>query len=410
MPATAIVIGAGITGVATALNLVREGWAVTLLDPLPPGDPGQTSYGNAGILARSAIVPVQTPGLIWRAPRLLIDPGQPLFLRLGYLPRLLPWLAHFLRNGSRERLDRIVPAIYALTHDTVDQHRALAGGTPAAAFIEGHRYGYLFRDRAAFRRSDFVFGLKSAHGLTWEETEAVAIDPDFGPDYGFAVLFRDHGWISDPGAYAASLAAAFQAAGGRILRERAREIRPTASGVEVATGAETLAADRAILAAGVWSRALAERLGLKVPMESERGYHLTLEGANRYPPHPCMLDDKAIVMTPLRGALRFAGLVEFGGLEAAPSRAPFALIRAAIRRVYPGLTWETEREWMGHRPTLTDSLPMLGPIPGAPQVICAFGGQHLGLTIGPSLGRLAADLAMSRRSNLDLAPYAPGRF
>lgn len=410
MTSTAVVIGAGITGVASALHLVRAGWDVTLLDPLPPGDPGQASYGNAGILARSAIVPVQTPGLIWRAPRLLLDPGGPLFLRPRHLPRLLPWLAPFLRNGSRERLDRIVPAIFALTHDTVERHRALAEGTPAAAFIETGRYAYLFRDRAAFRRSDFVFGLKSAHGLTWEETEAAAVDPRFGPDYGHAVLFRDHGWIADPGAYVAALAGAFEAAGGRVLRAAARDLRPTPSGVEVATDAGVLTADRAVLAAGVRSRSLAERLGLKVPMESERGYHLTLDGANRRPPHPCMIDDKALVMTPLRGALRFAGLVEFGGLDAPPSRAPFALIRAAIRRVYPGLTWESEREWMGHRPTLADSLPMLGPVPGAPQVVCAFGGQHLGLTIGPRLGGLAADLAAGRRVNLDLASYAPGRF
>lgn len=407
---TAIVVGAGITGVAAALTLVREGWDVTLVDRVPPGDPRQTSFGNAGILARSAIVPVQTPGLIWQAPRMLLDPERPLFLRWPYLPRLVPWLIPFLRNGAQARLDAIVPAIFALTHDTVEAHKALAEGTPAAGLIAGRDYGYLFRDRAAFDRSAFAFGIKKANGLSWTERPPQDIDPAIGPAYGFGVVFPDHGWVLDPGAYVAALAQAFRDRGGRSLLAEVRDLAQTETGVAVETTAGRLTADRAVLSAGVWSRPLAERLGVATPMETERGYHLMLKGANRRPPFPCMLSDRAIVMTPMRDGLRLAGMVEFGGTEAPPSRAPFALIRREIRRVYPDLAWEAEEEWMGHRPTLVDSLPMIGQAPRAPRVTLAFGGQHLGLTIGPRLGRLAADLTADRRPNLDLAPYAPDRF
>lgn len=413
MTGTAIVVGAGVTGVACALHLARDGWAVTLVDPRAPGDPGQTSFGNAGILARSSIVPPQTPGLIWRAPRMLADPDLPLFLRLAYLPRLLPWLAQFLRNGSAARLEVIVPALLALTHDTVDRHRALAAGTAAAALIAGHEYGYLFRNRAAFAASGFAFGLKAAHGMTWDERGGAALraaDPALGDAYDFAAVFRDHGWITDPAAYVAALAEAVVATGGRILRAAVRDIRPLEDGAEVTTEAGVFVGDKVVLSAGVWSRPLAERLGLKAPVETERGYHLMLHGARPRPPFPYMLADKALVMTPMRDGVRLAGLVEFGGLHAAPSRGPFRLIRREIARVYPGMRWEGETEWMGHRPTLTDSLPMLGPAPGARHVICAFGSQHLGLTIGPRLGRMVADLAAGRRINVDLAPYAPGRF
>jgi D-amino-acid dehydrogenase len=410
MPSSAIVIGAGITGVAAALCLARDGWAVTLVDRVAPGDPAQTSFGNAGLLARGSILPVQEPGLVWRAPRMLLDRDAPLFLRPSHLPRLLPWLLPFLANGARPRLDRIVPAIWALTRDTVEAHQALAAGTPAAALIETGPYAYLFPDRAAFAAEAEGYARKAAAGIAWRERPAAELDPALGPAYGFAAELPDHGWIADPGAYVAALADAAAAAGARILRAEVRDLRPTAAGVAVETDAGPLAADRAVLAAGVWSRALAARLGLRIPLETERGYHLTLRGPSRRPPFPMMLADRALVMTPMREGLRVAGLVEFGGTEAPPSKAPLALIRRAIRRAYPDLTWEAETAWMGHRPTTPDSLPALGPVPGAEAVICAFGGQHLGLTIGPRLGRLAADLAAGRRPNLDLAPYAPGRF
>ena len=407
---SAVVIGAGITGVAAALALIRDGRAVTLVDRLEPGDPGQTSFGNAGLIARASIVPVQEPWLILKAPRMLLDRDGPLFLLPAHAARLAPWLVRFLGNGARARLDRIVPALWALTRDAVEAHRALAAGTGAEGLIATGAYGYLYRDRAAFAADAAGFARKAAQGIVWDERSAAAIDPALGPAYRHAAVLPDHGWILDPGAYVAALARAFAAAGGRVLRAEVRALAPTEAGVRVETDAGPIEADRAVLAAGVWSARLAAGLGATVPLESERGYHVMLEGATRRPPFPLMLADRALVLTPMAGGLRAAGLVEFGGTEAGPSEAPVALIRRALRRAYPDLRWDSETVWMGHRPTLPDSLPMLGPLPAAPSVIAAFGGQHLGLTIGPRLGRLAADLAAGRRPNLDLAPYAPGRF
>lgn len=409
-PGSAIVVGAGITGVAAALNLVRDGWSVTLIDREAPGARGQASFGNAGLLAQGSIVPAQEPGLIWRVPRLLLDPDAPLFLLWRQLPRMLPWLAAFLRNGSRERIARIVPATLALTHDTVEAHRTLARGTDAERLIRTGPYAYLFSDRDAFAAEGFAFGLKAAHGLVWQEGAAQQIDPHIGAAYRFAAVLPDHGWILDPGAYVAALADAVREGGGTVLQATVRALRPAGIGAVVETDGGALSADLVVLAAGAWSGRLTAGLGLHAPVESKRGYHLMLRGATRRPPHPCMLNDAAVVMTPMRDGLRLAGLVELGGTEAPPSEAPLRLIRRAARRAYPDLEWETEDSWMGHRPTLPDSLPMLGAVPGAPAVLCAFGSQHLGLTIGPRLGRLVADLAAGRRPNLDLAPYDPGRF
>ena len=402
-----VVVGAGITGVAAAEWLRRDGHRVTLIDRVKPGSPDQASYGNAGLLARCAILPVSEPGLIAKAPRMLLDPESPLFLRWSYLPRLMPWLLSFLRNSSPARTRRIVAAIDPLTHDSVDQHRALAQGTGAEAFLRQGDYAFLYRDRKDFEKDGFASALRRQYGFNHAERSGAALDPMLGPDYRFAAVYPDHGWITDPGGYVAALARHFEDAGGRFLKGEVADIDN--GGVTLADGSR-LKAGRIVLAAGIGSGALARRLGIRHRLESERGYHLMLRGVNHMPPHPFMVADAKFVVTPMRDGLRCAGIVEFGGLDAPASPAPVALLRKRILQVYPDLSWEREETWLGHRPTLPDSLPMLGPAPGAPKVIFAFGAQHVGLTVGPRLGRMVADMVAGRQTNIALAPYAPGRF
>ena len=402
-----IVIGAGITGVAAAEWLRRDGHEVTLIDRIEPGSPDQASYGNAGLLARSAILPVSEPGLLLKAPRMLLDPESPLFLRWSYLPRLMPWLLPFLRNSSPARTRKIVAAIDPLTHDSVDQHLALARGTGAEGYLRQGDYAFLYRDRRAFEKDAFATGMRRQYGFTHSEREGAALDPMLGPDYRFAAVYPDHGWITDPGGYVAALARHFEHAGGRFLKGEVADIDN--GGVTLADGSR-LKADRVVLAAGIGSGALARRLGIRPGLESERGYHLMLRGVNHMPAHPFMVADAKFVVTPMRDGLRCAGIVEFGGTSAPASAAPVRLLRKRIREVYPALRWQGEESWMGHRPSTPDSLPLLGPAPGAPNVLCAFGPQHVGLTVGPRLGRMVADMIAGRRANIALAPYAPGRF
>jgi len=405
-----IVIGAGITGVSTAAWLRRASAEVTLVDRVAPGDQTQTSYGNGGILARCAVIPVSVPGLLWKAPRMLLDPHGPLFMRWSYVPRLMPWLIPFLRNGSQKRLGHIVRALQPLTSDAVDQHVALATGTEAAQYIATGDYAYLYPSREAFGNDALGMALRREHGFDFEERGRAAlvdVDPDLGEVYNFGAIFRDHGWITDPGAYTAALAAHFVREGGVIQRG---EVVDIGDGSVTLDGGETLHADRIVLAAGVWSKKLAEKLGHRVKMESERGYHLELKQTSHRPPYPYMLADAKVVAAPMGDAIRFAGLVEFGGLEADSSPKPIELLRHRAKRLYPQLTWRDEAEWMGHRPSTTDSLPLLGRSARAPKVIFAFGTHHIGMTIGPRLGRMAADLALDRLLNEDITPYAVDRF
>ncbi len=408
---TVAVVGAGIVGVSTAIWLQRAGHDVVVIDRTGPGR--EASYGNGGILASCSVVPVTTPGLLGKAPRLVFDPTQPLFLKWSYVPRLLPWLVHYLSHANPVDAGRIAAALYPIVGDSLADHRALAQGTPAADWIVPSDYLYLYGDRAAFEADAFGWSLRKAHGFTWDELDGPALKAYDAvlENFGFAVRLGEHGYIADPGRYVEHLAAHVVADGGRLLCAEVSDIVSEAGRViGVRAGGETIACQAAVIAAGVWSVNLTRRLGLTVPLESERGYHLELWAPSVTPRAPIMVAARKFVVTPLRGRLRLAGVVEFGGLDAPPSQAPVGLLKNNIRAALPGLTWEEETEWMGHRPAPVDSIPVIGPVPGVDGAYLAFGHHHVGLTGGPKTGRLLAQLISGHTPDIDLAPYDPGRF
>ncbi len=413
MSKTVIVVGAGITGVASAEWLRRDGWHVTLIDRNPPGDPDQTSFGNAGLLARCAVVPVSEPGLWSAAPKMIVDPSSPLFLRWLYLPKLLPWLIPFLKNSSSKRAREITKAIVDLTDDSVDQHLTLAKGTPAEKFIRTGDYLYIYRSKKDYDADAATNALKAEYGFkpTYMNNEALKKrDPNLGDAYQFASVFPDHGWITSPGGYVAALGQHFVDNGGIFETGEVIDITAgDAPSVQLKSGRK-LTADKVVLSAGAWSGNLAKKLGLNVRLETERGYHLSMFDPNIKPAQPFMVSDAKFVVTPMDGFLRAAGIVEFGGLKAKPSKAPFNLLRKQLKDVYPDLEFDHVEEWMGHRPTLPDSLPIIGESKAAPNIIHAFGGQHIGLTMGAKVGTMVRDIASDRHTNTDISPYGPDRF
>jgi len=406
------IIGAGIVGVSTAIWLQRDGHQVTLIDRAGPGE--GTSYGNGGVLASCAMVPVTGPGLIRKAPGMLLDKSQPLFMKWGYLPKLTPWLIKYLKNANAEDTKRISSAIAGVVGDSLEEHRALATGTQAEKYLVPSDYLYIYRDRAAFEGDAFAWSIRKEHGITWEELEGPAFrayDDLFAPDQSFAVRMGDHGRISDPGRYVKALAGHVEEQGGRILTANVTDIaRENGKVTGVHLESEMLPCNGAVLATGVWSGPLAKRMGLNVPLETERGYHLELEEPSAMPKSPVMIASGKFVATPMDGRLRLAGIVELGGLDAPPSRAPFELLRAQARATMPGLTWKSEKEWMGHRPAPADSIPVIGSVPGTEGAYTAFGHHHIGLTSGPKTGRLLSQIIGGTKPNLDLSVYSPARY
>ena len=408
------VIGAGIVGISTAEHLRRDGHQVTLVDRAPPGDPQQTSYGNAGLLTPSSMVPVPVPGLPARLPKMLLSRNSPLFLRWRHLPRLAPWLIRFLAHARPEIMERTAAVLAPLLADAPQEHLELARGTGAEKFLRMSEIAYLYPDRRALDSDRALRELRRDHGCPSEvldREELTRLDPELAGNYQHGALFRNHGYLTSPGGYVAALAAHFASNGGVVRIAEARDLTRLEDGrLNIATSKGTLIADRVVICTGIDSGHWMGRLGHRAQLESERGYHLMLHGARPLPPIPYLLADGKAALTPMEDGLRVAGLVEFASRNAPPSRRPLVYLRHLVRRVYPEIRWESEESWMGHRPATVDSLPVLGASPHEPGVVFAFGTQHVGITCGPRLGRWAAGLAAGRPMNTDFTPYRVDRF
>lgn len=407
-----IVAGAGIVGVSSAIWLQRAGHTVTIVDREGPAS--GTSHGNAGVLAAGAIVPVTTPSLFKSAPGMLLRQDSPLFMRWGYLPKLLPFLAKYMSHATDAHVDRYAQAMWTLLHDSADQHLALARGTPAEAYIGLEDYHFGYKTHADFLADSYGWDKRKAVGVPYEVLSGADYaqeDPTFGTAFETVVRCTNHGRISDPGAYVKALADHFVDQGGTLKIATINDVEM--SGTDIAaldTSDGRLTADRIVFALGPWSKTIAHKLGVKVPLESERGYHIELINPSHMPKNPMMVASGKFVITPMNGRIRAAGVVEFGGLDAGPSKAPFDLLKRQLKAVLPDVTYESTVEWMGHRPAPADSLPLIGANGSSGRSFSAFGHQHVGLTGGPKTGRIIADLIDGKKPNIDLAPFDPRKY
>jgi D-amino-acid dehydrogenase len=405
------VIGAGIVGVSTAIWLHREGADVTLIDRAKPGT--GTSHGNAGVLAACSMVPVTAPGLARKAPKMLMNKDFPLYLRWSYLPRLLPWLRGYMANANDTDTRRIAGGLIPIVSDTVEQHKSLCGELGLGDWVTDSDYCFAYRDRAAFDAERYTWALRAEAGFVPEMIDGKDVhdfEPNLGHDITCVAKMKDHGFIRDPGGYVQALAKAFTDLGGKILEAEVKDFDLSGDTItSVQTTHGTIPCDDVVLATGVWSKPLMQKLGLNIPLESERGYHIVFENASGGPKRPTMIASGKFVATPMAQGLRCAGIVEFGGLDAGPSKAPLALLRRQAKLAFPHLKATNEVEWLGHRPAPSDSLPLIGQV-GQTRVFTAFGHHHIGLTGGPKTGRLVAGLITGQPTNTDLTAYHPQRF
>jgi D-amino-acid dehydrogenase len=403
------VIGSGIVGVSCAIWLQRDGHEVTLIDRAGPAS--GTSHGNAGVLAAGAIIPVTTPQMLKSAPKMLLNPSSPLFLKWSYLPKLLPFLTRYLSYATTAHVDRYGAAMSTLLHDTVDQHRSLAAGTAAEKYIGDEDYCFGYSTQAAFEADKAGWDRRAAAGFKFDVvsgTEYATDDPIFGSAFETIVRCKNHGRISDPGRYVKTLVDHFIAQGGtfQICEVTDVELKGGAvSGLETNKG--PMKADHFVFALGPWSKKIAHKLGVKVPFESERGYHIELVNPSHMPKAPMMVASGKFVLTPMEGRLRAAGVIEFGGLDHGPSQGPIDLLKEQVKTLLPDVEYDNIVEWMGHRPAPADSLPLIGANDAEGASYSAFGHQHVGLTGGPKTGRIIADLIGGNKPNIDLAPFDP---
>jgi D-amino-acid dehydrogenase len=403
-------------GVCAALWLQRDGHRVFLIDPQEPGN--GASFGNAGAFNGSSVTPMAMPGVLHSVPGWLRDPLGPLSLRWAYLPAILPYLVRFVRSATPEKAQAQARALRPLIAPTVPLVQELAKAAGATDLIHQRGHLYVYRSPEALAKDGFAWALRRENGVIVDEFDADELrqlEPVLSREYVRGLLVRENGHTSNPHGLVTRLVEHFRRCGGEIVLARALGFRIDGHRLTaIQSDIGDLPADAAIVCAGAWSKPLAAMLGDRIPLETERGYHLMIRDAEVMPRIPTADADGKFVATPMELGLRFAGTVELAGLKAAPDWRRARMLLAQGRRMLPGLAADYPEDrlsiWMGHRPSLPDSLPALGTSRASPDVIYAFGHGHIGMTAAPMTGKLVADLIAGRAPAIDITPFDPGRF
>jgi D-amino-acid dehydrogenase len=401
------VVGAGIIGSAIATRLIGEGHEVSVYEADPEGLP--TSSGNAALIALPEIAPLASPGILAAVPGWLLDPLGPLTLRWQDLPALTPWLLAFLRSATPAKGTAARAALTTLMQTALDDHRALG----ETAGLSGHlrQTGYISvhdSERSiasALHEAELV---KSALGYAFERlsvAEARRLVPQLEGEFAGAVHQPVYWMVSNPLTVLRHYQG-FVRTRGRLVAARVIGLEQTEAGIAVRTqqGAGTF--DRAVVACGVWSRDLVRGLGLKVLLETERGYNTTFTDLGWNLPMPVGFGDHGFIASPLVDGLRVGGAVELAKPASPPNFARAKAMRTKMRRYVPSLP-EGGTQWMGRRPSTPDSVPVIGPHPRDPRIVFAFGHGHLGLTLSAVTARLVSEILAGGPAP---APFGIQRF
>jgi D-amino-acid dehydrogenase len=417
----AVVVGAGIVGTCCALYLQRDGWRVTLLERDEPGR--GCSFGNAGIRPSDVSPAIATPGILWRVPRHLLDPEGPLRVDWRYLPRLAPWLFRFVRASRRDRYEASTRALATLLAKVRESYAPLVEGAGAEDLVRRTGTLHVYESEASFRdgRQEAAFRQRLGARLDILAPDEIRqFAPGLAPIFRGAIYRPEVDYVANPFRLTQTLIADFQRRGGVVRRATALSLRaadrgrtavtldPEGAGSGAAT--ETLEADRVVIATGAWSKPLVRTAGVKVPLDTERGYHAMLPDPGIDLRLPVSSAEGAFYVTPMEEGLRIAGTVELAGLRRAPDPRRVEVMLRRTQRFFPTLDTRRRTEWMGFRPSMPDSLPVISRVPGRPGLLLAFGHGHLGLTLAGVTGRLIADLAAERTPAVDVAPFRSDRF
>ncbi|MCP3473107.1 FAD-binding oxidoreductase [Bradyrhizobium sp. CCGUVB1N3] len=404
------IVGAGIIGLAIAFRLAENGREVVVVDPNEPGS--GASYGNAGTLAPYACAPVGNPDVLRNLPNLLVNPDSPLAVRLAGVPALVPWLSRFVWQSMPVRARRNGHALADLLKDAMPVWRELAEQARLSDLLRYEGCLYLYRGKMPQEDGEWGARLRGELGVRQERLtseEVARLEPAL-PRAAGGIFFPDAAHTVDPAALTSRLAAAAAARGASFERARVDRLEPQdGARIRLVCRDRTIEARTVVLAAGAWSRSLAEQAGENIPLDTERGYHIEFAMDACPIKRPVSPVDLGFYVTPMAGRLRVAGTVELGGLSAPLNPNQVALLERGVRKLFPDLG-PVQSRWLGFRPSLPDSLPVIGPSRRYPNLIHAFGHGHLGMTLAGVTSRIVASLIEKRNDAPNLDAFRPDRF
>jgi D-amino-acid dehydrogenase len=408
----AIVLGAGIVGTSVAVHLAKRGLSVALIDRGKPGE--ETSYGNAGVIEASTILPPAFPATLTGLLRVAFKRASEANYHLGFLPRVAPWLFAFRAASRPKRIAETARLNRPLFARALAEHEALMAEAGALDLLRKTGWLKLYRRQRALRSMQLEFDLAKEFGLPLETLDAAAarlLEPELRPVFELAVFWPRAASISDPLALTQAYARRFTSLGGVILRGDARSLHRSGLGWRAETTDGPLDTDNAVVALGPWAPDLLEPLGIRLPMAVKRGYHRHFRGDNGASLSRPVVDvDFGYLITPMRQGIRLTTGAEFASRDAPATPVQFERLMPRARSLFPLGEQADDKTWLGARPTFPDSRPVIGPARGQPGLWLGIGHAHWGLTLGPITGRLLAEMITGATPVVDPAPYRAERF
>jgi D-amino-acid dehydrogenase len=405
------VVGAGIVGVCSAAWLQRAGFKVTLIDAGPVGE--GASFGNAGNLSPGGVVPYLIPGFLKELPGWLAQNG-PLAVRPAYLLKALPWLFKAVQSSGEEAALKTSRAMHELHKGTLEAYDELTLGTEAAALIERCGQLYVSKKPHAAQGSALAQRMRAAAGVRMQlldHMEIRELEPALAPVFQSGMLLPDNGRCKNPHQLVRAIANDAERNGATIVRGNVSGFQTNGANVTgIVVDGEVRPVERVVIATGAASGVLSARLGTPLPVEAERGYHITIAEPGVMPRIPVSHVDAKFVCSPMNMGLRVAGTAEFAGYDAPPNWRRAELLEAQVQQMFPGVRMEKVTRWMGRRPSLPDGLPVLGAAPKFSNAWFAFGNSHFGMSAGPVMGKVAAQLVAGGKPGIDITPFRPARF
>jgi len=405
------IVGAGIVGISCALWLQKTGRTVCLIDREELG--GSTASGSACTFANYACIPINSPSLPFQAPGMILSNNSPLSIKWRTIHRMMPWLAQFLANCRPSKVAYIIDSLSVLLTHAEDGLMPLIEDADALDLIQRRGCLYLYDTDTGYKAAYSDILARQDRGVSLQEVTAHEIhdlEPNLQPIFHKGVLFDQAFQFLFPGKLIERLGEKFVADGGTFIRADVQAITPAdEENVRIHFETDDLLVGKTVIAAGAHAKALLPSLNRKMPLDTERGYHLMLDAQQTSLNRPVGWAEKGFYMTPLGHQIRIAGTVELGGLDKEYTTKVLKYLERTARQALPDLG-ATESQWLGFRPTMPDALPVIGQSPVNKNIIYAFGHQHVGLTLGGITGKIVASIVQGEDLSFDISPYSPLRF
>ena len=404
------IIGAGIQGVCTAFHLQKKGFKVTIFDKYDPGK--MASYGNAGHFSPYAVLQLNRPDIIYDIPKMLFSSYGPLALRWNYIPKMIPWIIRYLKSSTLKSMNHTAKYMHQILNLSLDAYDEMFSEIDTTNLVERKGIIYVWTNKNKKSR-ELEIKVRNDLGVKQKllkKDEIKDLEPNLNPVFDAGALYDYAYHARDPHGILKKFFELFIDRGGKFIKTDVKSVQQTKiDETEITTENKKYKFEKSIIACGAFSKKLTDQLGEKIPLDTERGYHVHFENMDHLISRPVIFLDRGVGMTPMNQGLRAVGTVELGGLENPISKKRIDYIVRCAKELLPQLKLHKD-EWLGFRPTLPDFLPVIGPSFKNKNIIYAFGHQHLGWTLGAITGKIVSGIVSNEKTNLNLAPYSSSRF